>query len=74
MNKAHCLSLLSSTVPVWNTMAIMKIVTQPRAAGETMPDEDLVRISPLMRQHVIPNGTYHFAPPMQGDDISGHES
>ncbi len=54
MNKASCLSLLSNAVLVWNTMAIMKIVTQLRAAGETIPDEDLARISPLMHQHVFP--------------------
>ena len=42
-----------------NTMAIMKIVTQLRAAGETIVDKDLARISPLMDHHVILNGTYH---------------
>ena len=60
MNKASCLSLLSNAVLVWNTMAILKIITQLRAAGKTIPDENLARISPLMHQHVIPNGTYHF--------------
>ena len=68
MNKASCLSLLSNAVLVWNTMAITKIVTQLRAAGETVADEDLARISPLMHRHVIPNGTYHFAGPNLGDD------
>ncbi len=29
-------------------------------------DEDLARISPLMYQHVIPNGTYRFAGPQAG--------
>jgi TnpA family transposase len=61
MNKASCVSLLSNALLVWNTLAITKIVTQLRAAGETIADENLVRISPLMHQHVIPNGTYHFA-------------
>jgi len=61
MNKASCLSLLSNAVLVWNTMAIVKIVTQLRAAGENILDEELARISPLMYQHVIPNGTYRFA-------------
>jgi hypothetical protein len=28
----------------------------------TIVDEDLARISPLMYQHDIPNGTYHFRP------------
>jgi TnpA family transposase len=69
MNKASCLRLLSNAVLVWNTMAIMKIITQLRAAGETVADEDLARISPLMYRHVIPNGTYHFARSKPGHDI-----
>ena len=36
--------------------------SQLQAAGETILDEDLARISPLMYQHVIPNGTYHYLP------------
>jgi TnpA family transposase len=57
MSKASCLSLLSNAVLVWNTMAIMKIITKLQTAGETILDEDLTRISPLMYLHVIPNGT-----------------
>jgi hypothetical protein len=53
-----------------NTMAIMKIITELRAVGETILDEDLTRISPLMYQHVIPNGTYHFARSKPGDDFA----
>jgi hypothetical protein len=70
VNKASCLRLLSNAVLVWNTKAITQIVTQLRAAGETILDEDLVWISPLMHQHVIPNGTYHFARSEPRDDIS----
>lgn len=70
MNKASCLSLLSNAVLVWNTLAITKIVTQLRVGGENIADEDLARISPLMYQHVIPNGTYHFARAKRGDDIA----
>jgi hypothetical protein len=50
-------------------MAIMKIITELRAAGETILDDDLTRISPLLHQHVIPNGTYHFGR-SPGDDIA----
>jgi TnpA family transposase len=57
MSKASCLSLLSNAVLVWNTMAIMKIIIKLQTAGETILDEDLTRISPLMYLHVIPNGT-----------------
>jgi len=60
MNKASCLSLLSNAVLVWNTVQIERIVSRLRAAGAAINDEDLARISPLMRAHVIPNGTYHF--------------
>jgi len=70
MNKASCLSLLSNAVLVWNTMAIMKTITELRATGETILDEDLTRISPLMHQHVIPNGTYHFPRSKPEDDIA----
>jgi hypothetical protein len=69
MNKASCLSLLSNAVLVWNTMAIMKIITELRAAGETILDEDLTPISPLMHQDVIPNGAYYFAGTKQGTTL-----
>ena len=58
MNKATCLSLLSNAVLVWNTVQITRIIEQLRAAGETMADEELARVSPLAFAHVIPNGTY----------------
>jgi hypothetical protein len=37
------------------------LVTQQRGAGETIADEDLGRISPLIHSRVISNRTYHFA-------------
>jgi hypothetical protein len=64
------LSLLSNAVLVWNTMAITKIVTQLRTAGETVMDEDLARISPLMHQHVIPSGAYRFAGAQPANDVA----
>jgi len=48
----------------------MKIIAQLRAAGETISDEDLTRVSPLMYQHIIPNGTYHFVRSKQKEDIT----
>jgi len=69
MNKASCLSLLCNAVLVWNVIHIEQIVSRLRAAGETIADEDLVRISPLMRSHVIPNGTYHFRRATRGVDL-----
>ena len=58
MNKASCLSLISNAVLVWNTLQIQKIVEELRAGGQQVKDEDLARVSPLLRAHVIPNGSY----------------
>ena len=58
MNKASCLSLISNAVLVWNTMQIQKIVEEVHASGHPVKDEDLARVSPLLRAHVIPNGSY----------------
>jgi TnpA family transposase len=62
MNKASCLSLLSNAVLVWNTVHIERIVAQLRAAGNIILDEDLARVSPLLRKHITPNGTYFQSP------------
>lgn len=61
MNKASCLSLLSNAVVVWNTLAMGKIVAQLRATGQDVQDAHLARVSPLLHQHIIPNGTYRFS-------------
>jgi hypothetical protein len=57
MNKASCLSLLSNAVLVWNTVHIERIVAQLRAAGNIVLDEDLARVSPLLRRHITPSGS-----------------
>src|SRR5262245_60003829 len=62
MSKATCLSLLSNTVLVWNTVHMTRIIAQLRATGETIADEDVARISPAAFAHVIPNGTYVVRP------------
>ena len=58
MNKASCLSLLSNAVVLWNTLQIERIVTELRAAGTTIRDQDLVHVWPLQRRHITPNGVY----------------
>ena len=62
MNKASCLSLLSNAVLVWNTVHIDHIVTQLRANGNLVRDEDLARVSPLFHQHITPSGSYFHSP------------
>jgi len=58
MNKASCLSLICNAILVWNTIQIQRIVEDLCASGYTVKDEDLARVSPLLRAHVIPNGSY----------------
>jgi TnpA family transposase len=58
MNKASCLSLLSNAVLVWNTIEINKMVASLRASSQMVDDSDLALMSPLLRYHVAPNGTY----------------
>jgi hypothetical protein len=61
-NKASCLSLLSNAALVWNTMHMTRIIAQLRAAGETITDAELARVSPMAFAHIIPNGTYFTRP------------
>ncbi len=61
MNKTSCLSLLCNAAVVWNTVRMQKIVDQLRASGQTVQDEDLSRVWPLLHEHILPNGIYDFA-------------
>jgi hypothetical protein len=47
-----------------------EIVARLRAAGESVLDADLARISPLAYSHVIPNGTYVFDRSRRGVNIA----
>jgi TnpA family transposase len=60
MNKASCLSLLSNSVLLWNTVHLGRIVGQLRQAGKIIEDQHLGHISPLAFAHIITNGTYAF--------------
>jgi hypothetical protein len=62
MNKASCLSLISSAVLIWNTVHMSRIAEHLRAAGNTITDADLARVSPLAHAHTIPNGSYFQSP------------
>jgi Tn3 transposase DDE domain len=48
----------SNAVVPWNTLQIERIVTELRADGTTIRDEDLVHVWPLQRRHITPNGVY----------------
>jgi TnpA family transposase len=58
MNKASCLSLVSNTVVLWNTLRMARIVSDLRAGGMAIANEDLAHVWPLQRRHVVPSGVY----------------
>ena len=58
MNKASCLSLVSNTVVLWNTLRMARIVSDLRADGMAITNEDLAHVWPLQRRHVVPSGVY----------------
>lgn len=57
---ARATGLLPNAVVLWNTVQIERIVTELRAGGTTIRDQDLVQVWPLQRGHITPNGV-HFA-------------
>lgn len=56
VNTISCLAVLHNAVVVWNTLRIGEIVTQLRAEGHVITDEDLARTSPLLHAHINPFG------------------
>jgi Tn3 transposase DDE domain len=58
VNKACRRGLLSNAAVLWNTLQIERIVTELRAGGGAIRDEDLVHVWPLERRHIAPNGAY----------------
>jgi TnpA family transposase len=72
MNRASCLSLLSNAVLVYNTLRIGQVLEKAKAQGREFSAEAIAHISPLMRRHVIVNGTYDFSPsqnPLAADGL-----
>jgi hypothetical protein len=39
---------------------MQEIVDQLRNSGQTVGDEDLARIWPLLHEHILPTGVYDF--------------
>jgi len=60
VNTFSCLAVLHNAVVVWNTLRIGEVVTQLRAEGHVITDEDLARTSPLLHTHINPFGQYGF--------------
>ncbi len=60
MNKVSALSVLSNAVLVWNTVRIAEVVDELAKAGHEVARADLARVSPMLEEHVIATGSYHF--------------
>ena len=56
-----CLNLLTNAVVVWNTVRMQEVITQLRAEGYPVQDEDLVHLSPARFEHINQLGKYTFA-------------
>lgn len=54
------LGLVVNAVCLFNSLYLDKAVRTLREDGEEVSDEDLARVSPLMREHVRVLGRYHF--------------
>ena len=56
------IGLLSNAVVLWNTLEMARIVSELRAGGMAIADQDLARVSPLLHAHITPNGSYFQSP------------
>ncbi len=54
------LGLVVNAVCLFNSLYLDESVRRLREAGEEVADEDLARVSPLVREHVRVLGRYHF--------------
>ena len=54
------LGLVVNAICLFNSLYLDESVRSLRAAGEEVADEDLARVSPLIREHVRVLGRYHF--------------
>jgi TnpA family transposase len=73
MNKVSALSVLSNAVLVWNTARMAEIVAAiENTSGQTMPIDDLARISPLLSARLLVSGRYNFdlASPPEDPELS----
>ena len=56
-----CLNLLTDAVVAWDTVCVQEVITQVRAEGYPVQDEDLVHLSPARFEHINRLGKYTFS-------------
>jgi hypothetical protein len=57
------LGLVLNVIVLWNTIYMDAALTQLRAEGYSVRDEDVARLSPLIHQHINMLGRYSFVVP-----------
>jgi TnpA family transposase len=62
-NQLTALGLVVNAIIVWNTFYLERALDALRAAGHTVRDEDVARLSPLVHEHVNVLGRYSFSLP-----------
>jgi TnpA family transposase len=60
--QAAALGLVSSAIVTWNTHHMNEIIERERAAGRSLDDVDLARLSAALHAHINLNGRYHIDP------------
>jgi len=62
-NQLTALGLVVNAIIVWNTLYLERTLDALRAAGHTVRDENVARLSPLVHEHVNVLGRYSFSLP-----------
>ena len=57
------LGLVLNMIVLWNTIYIEAALKQLRSEGYPVADEDVVRLSPLLYEHINMLGRYSFSVP-----------
>ena len=62
------LGLVLNAIVLWNTRYLDAALTQLRAGGHPVDQDDVARLSPLVHEHINLLGRYHFTHPTSTDD------
>ena len=62
-NQLGVLGLVLNCVVLWTTVYLNAAITQLKAQGYPVREEDAARLCPFVRKHLGVHGTYSFAPP-----------
>ncbi|MGY4957965.1 Tn3 family transposase [Streptomyces nigrescens] len=64
-DRLDALGLVLNAVTLFNTICIQKIIERLRVQGQTVPDNEVRHLSPLMHRHINMRGRFHFELPTE---------